>query len=346
MEDFRNESVLVTGVGGITGQGILQCLLKIKSRPKIIATDISKTAAGLFWADEAFVLPHSSAMKTYLEKIRFLCKKHNVSVVFPGSDGESRILTYNADWKSNKNILLAASNKNVWNITGNKLNTYVMAKKLNVLTPVTKPFSILNFNQIAEDHGLPVVLKPRAGSGSRGIYYIRKSADIPEGINLDEYLLQEFVGNESSEYTVGAFFAKESSNNRLSSLVALQRTLLHGNTSYGEIISPQSFEEDITKIANYLALTGYCNFQFISKKERNYLIEINARFSSSISISQKAGCNFVELYLLDNLKNKLKPIFRSKPGKTVIRYMNDYVVETSKVKVVTNLGSVIESTTL
>lgn len=337
MEDFTNKSVLVTGAGGITGQGILQCLLKINLRPKIIATDVSKTAAGLFWADSSFVLPHSSEQHKYLEAIKFLCQKYNISAVFPGSDGEARLLSYTDKWKSQDSVLLASAGNNIWNTTGDKLNTYLMAKKLNVTAPMTMRFSPAMFKQIAETCGAPVVLKPRKGSGNRGIYYIDKIEDIPKELKLDDYLVQEFLGAECLEYTVGCYFSKNGSDKTPNALVALRRKLLNGNTSFGEIISPQVFEEDIIKMAEYLDLTGYCNFQFIFNKDRNYFIEMNTRFSSSVSISQKANCNFVERYLLDNLKNKLKSKFRSKPGKTIIRYMKDYVIKTNEIEIASDL---------
>ena len=319
--DFRHLTVLVTGAGGVTGQGILQSLHAIKNRPRIIATDISSRAAGFFWADQSFVLPYSSQRKKYLDRIKEICRKYKVKVVFPGSDKEARLLAENS--KQIKKVILATSSQKIWKVTGDKLLTNRLCKKLKIPTPKTYRLSLTNIQKLTKKTGYPFTIKQRSGSGSRGLKVVYEPASAKKLLseaNPRDYLLQEYLPPDQNEYTVGTYFDYHLRNYQNIVMIAYKRQLYHGNTIAAETVSPKIFKPSILALGKYLKLTGYINFQFIMKDKTPYLTDINARFSSSTSISLHLGYNWVETYLL-NILYKVKPkkaLYT--PGIVIVRY--------------------------
>ncbi len=327
---------LVTGVGGVTGQGILQCLLRLKPKPFIVGTDISPRATGLFWTDAGFVLPPCYKLTRYLATIRNLCDRFDIDVVFPGSDREARVLT-NQAWFDRRRILVATARKDVWNITGDKLMISKLALSLGIASPATLPYSKKAVELISSEFGFPIVVKPRKSSGSRGIIYVDGNSRTPDQ-TLKGYVAQPYLPNDGNEYTVGTYIRHNNVGSAPVALVAMRRWLSNGNTATAEIVTPALFEEAIGKISHRLSLSGYCNFQFIVYKGQPNLIDINARFSSSVSIGLHIGCNFVDYYLRDNFGRNPVPSFRSSEGKTVVRYFADCLLDSKKLEEVKQVG--------
>jgi carbamoyl-phosphate synthase large subunit len=324
--NLRHITVLVTGVGGPTGQGVLQSLHAIKNRPKIIASDISTAAAGYFWGDKSFVISHSSREENYLKCIKRICNKHKVRVIFPGSDGEARILANNSS-KLN-NINLATSSKIIWNSTGDKLLISRLCSKLKVSSPRTHPLSIPNAKKLLKKTCLPVTIKQRIGSGSRGIEIISNFKDIVKIVkkNKSNYIVQEYLPVENNEYTVGTYFDLFSNDHSNPIMIAYKRVLYHGNTISAETVNAKPFKKSIQKIGKYLKIKGYTNFQFIMKNNTPLLTDINSRFSSSTSMSLILGFNWIETYL-SNLLYKVKPRgIDYKQGVVIVRYFKDIVL--------------------
>lgn len=321
-KDFRNVTVLVTGASGPTGQGILQSLQSIKNRPKIIATDISPIAAGFYWSDKSYTLPHSSQKENYLSAIMRICHKEKVKIVFPGSDGEARVLTNNSS--RFKDVILATSNKSIWEITGDKLFVSNLCMSLNIPTPLTYTASLSNLNKLVLKTGFPVILKQRMGSGSRGISILtnqKKAVEVIKNCSPRRHIIQEYLSIEDNEHTIGVYFYSKKAL-----LIAYKRSLFHGNTISAVTIDSKPFSKTINKIGRYLKMRGYINFQFITKNKIAYLTDINSRFSSSTSMALQLNLNWIEIYLNDIIYNKRIKYNNYKFGITIVRYMADIVL--------------------
>ncbi len=335
--DYSTLSVLVTGAGGLTGQGIIHSLRAMDSYPKILATDTSLVAAGFYWADKSFILPHSSQKSLYLKSIAEKCKRDNVSVVFPGSDAEARLLS-----KENPDpdlITIATSSEKVWDITGDKLKLSDLCTELEILHPATYSCTTENAERLIKKSGFPIVIKQRVGSGSRGMSIIRDREDLENILvgNMDDvYIVQEYLPIEDSEYTVGAYFDVKTEEKKPVS-IAYRRTLYNGNTSTAITSKSQAFVNSIKKLATNLGITGYANFQFIMKNGEPHLIDLNARFSSSTSMSLSLGYNWVKTYL-DNLIFNVTPEDISYDmGIVIVRYFADLILPYEKISKINEL---------
>src|SRR5262245_45104303 len=83
--DTSTCTVLLTGVGGIVGQGILKCLAD--SPYRTIGIDASALAAGLYASDRGFLVPRVED-PSYFDFLLDLCKREKVRYIFAGLDLE------------------------------------------------------------------------------------------------------------------------------------------------------------------------------------------------------------------------------------------------------------------
>jgi len=330
-------NVLVTGAGTQTGQCVLRCLRDDKS-VRLIATDISHRATGLFWAALPYVSPHWQDQDRYMATIREICTEHNVQVLFPGTDPEARILTFNNHWRPTHHVQLACSSPEVWNITGDKLATVSMAHKLGVAAPHSMPYTPESVAAIANKWGWPVVIKPRCSYGSRGIYYSYSELNLPEVTQPADYICQRYLDPTDNEYTVGAYFGAQGYSHAPDIMLAMRRTLYKGTTNSAEFIDATDFEPSVAAFGKDLDLRGYCNFQFISESSIPHLIEINARFSSSVSVGLAVECNFPLTYINDYVYGQSPQKMMSKPGLVVLRYYDDFVISRQDLERVVERG--------
>ena len=295
--------------------------------PIIIGTDISSSAAGLSMVDHPYVLPHSGERNLYLDSLEKLCTKYAPTLVIPGSDGEARVLVGEKPRYLDMGISIVAQSANVWKVTGDKLMLFKYCVQAGIAAPYTLPASPDNMESILRNYG-QAVLKPREGSGSRSTFIVSRESNFPLSAD-NSFVVQEYVGPDSDEYTVGAYFVHHGGASRLQVLIAMKRRLERGNTISADIVQSAPFESVVTKLGELLAMEGYCNFQFIDKSGERLLIDVNARMSSSISIARAVGINYLDIALAERLKGRLPPFFRSIPGVSVVRYLEDFVYLTS-----------------
>jgi len=337
VHDYSDLSVLVTGAGGLTGQGIIRSLRAIESSPRIIATDTSLVAAGFYWADKSFMLPHSSQQDLYLASMAEKSKRNDVKVIFPGSDMEARLLSAK---NPDPNIIsIAASSEKVWDVTGDKLKLSELCMRLEIPHPITYNLTTDNVEKMIKQYGFPIVIKQRVGSGSRGMTVVRSREDLSDIAfeNLrDTFMVQEYLPIEDSEYTVGTYFDIHSEEKNPIT-IAYRRTLYNGNTSTAITHNPKIFANTIKQLATNLGIVGYANFQFVMKDGEPHLIDLNARFSSSTSMSLSLGYNWVETYLNNLLFNEKPTDFSYDMGIVIVRYFADLILPSEKISKINEL---------
>jgi hypothetical protein len=103
-DSVEKESVLVTAAGGIIGEGIIKSLrLANKKRQgsaaaayKILAADSDARAAGLYRADEGFLVPKASA-PDYIEGLVKVARNAGARGIFVGADEELAVVGSAAD---------------------------------------------------------------------------------------------------------------------------------------------------------------------------------------------------------------------------------------------------------
>jgi len=172
--------------------------------------------------------------------------------------------------------------------------------------------------------GLPCLAKPRRSTASKGITIIHSREDFYYWKNkLDkDFMVQEIVGDDEHEYTVGVFGLGDGSFSQ--SITFSRKLSREGSTVKAQTVDIPELDEEVKKLTALFKPVGPTNFQFRRHKRDYLLLEVNPRFSSSLSLRTAFGFNEPEMcieYFVENSKPNPAVIRQG----TAVRYIEDIV---------------------
>jgi carbamoyl-phosphate synthase large subunit len=308
--------VMVTGIGGGgNGEQILKALKMASTPYVIVGGDMNPLSKGLSEVDYPYILPPASS-PDYITALLRVCKKHGVQALFHGSEPELKVFNTYREVIENEGIFLPINPSNVIELCMDKYKTYQWLKDNGF--PVPKTIMISSEKELDEVNLWPCVLKPYVGGGGSNNLFIAQNR--MELLNIGKYLLdnlgpfivQEYVGNTESEYTVGVL--SDMHGNLLNS-IAVNRMILSGLSSrikvknktgldqYGEYLAISSGVSQgkigkfplVTKTCEEIAMKmgsrGPINVQCRVYGGKVFVFEINPRFSGTTSLRAMVGYN-------------------------------------------------------
>jgi carbamoyl-phosphate synthase large subunit len=319
--------VLVTGAGALLGQGIIRALRKSSLNPVIATADPNPLSAGLFWTDEAYILPLASD-PAYLERLGEILHRAHPDIVVPGTDVELPILAANRDRLEKEfgtNVLV--SSPTVVAIADDKFLTAEFLRDAGFSPPASAlPEDAAAIESLIAAVGFPLVVKPRIGARSVGVSLVRNHTELQETIaGRAGLVVQECVGEESREYTssVLVFDGKPRAS------IVMRRDLRDGNT-YRAFSGPYpQLNRQVKAFGAALQPYGPANFQFrLDDSGVARVFEINGRFSGATPLRALVGFNEVEMCIRHILYDEpiAEPVVREA---TILRHWSETLVEPS-----------------
>ena len=85
---MKKLKIAVTGTGGNIGYGIMRALRMSSLEITVVAFDADPLAAGLYRADESYLLPWIDNEKECFEAVKEICQQAKIDALLVGSDGE------------------------------------------------------------------------------------------------------------------------------------------------------------------------------------------------------------------------------------------------------------------
>ncbi len=316
----NNKKILVSGASGIVGYGILKSL-RIYNNYKLIGTTIYKQSPANCFAD-IFELAPKTSDENYIDWLIDIIKKYSIDIIIPGIEADMYAWNNNRSVIEKTGVKILLNNSDLINLCEDKFLFYQTIKntKYAILSELKNDFEYLSHNL-----GLPFLIKPRKGFGSKDIYKINNAEEynIYKSFIGTTHLAQQIIGTDEEEYTVSAFFDNDSN---LLYFHQLKRKLSKdGYTEIAETVELDNISNILNDLAAILKPIGPTNFQFRKDNNQLKLLEVNPRISSSTSIRAKFNYNESKIavdYYLEGIKPK---VLELKFGK-VIRYIEDYVI--------------------
>ena len=196
----------ITAVGSGVGQNVLTCLresqLAREGRiSRLIGFEASAWAKAVYECDEAYYLPMAGE-PGYAEALLGYCRDLGVEVLIPGSDPELLPLAELRPELERLGCQVVVSSPECVRLCRDKLALYQRMGPLDI--PVVETWELSEARQQAEALTYPVIVKPRAGSGSVGIQVVA-SADALANLDLEgdwivqPYLIPAAWGERASE---------------------------------------------------------------------------------------------------------------------------------------------------
>jgi carbamoyl-phosphate synthase large subunit len=333
-EDLRIERTLVTASGSVVGQGIIKCLKLANANTAqfhygIVATDASPLAAGLYRGEAGVIVPRADD-PDYIDSMVAACKKHDAAAIFPGSDEELLPLA-----KARRRIEKESGAKVIVNSTevietcSDKWSSYIFLMERGVPVPRSAvPETAEAFCAVA---GFPVVVKPRGGHGSMGLEVARSMDEVEHAearIREEgwEPMLQEYVGDDSHEYTTGITMGGD--GKRVLSSISMRRTLKGGQTYKAFIDDYADVRKAAEGVALRLGARGPINVQSRTVDEVQKVFDVNPRFSASCPMRAVAGVNEPDLLFRDMVLGE-EVMVKDYQRLVSMRYWDEVYVRTS-----------------
>jgi carbamoyl-phosphate synthase large subunit len=276
--------ILIGCNGGLTGIYLAKNLSEIEDI-ELIGADTEETTCGRFFVDQQVILPKTSD-KSFVERLIHILNSFNIDYYFPTHSSETRTVSRNEEYiRNNTSARFLISPFCTYNDLDDKDIGNESLRKAGIPVP----------NLILEDNPeLPVFMKKRNGSGSRGAGLVNNKELLDAYKYTGEYVFFEYI--EGEEFTCDCLFDDKGS---LISATSRKRVkIIGGAVSVTESADTGIVLPYIEKIASIWKLCGCVNFQYIIKDERPYFTDVNLRFpSGGLPLTVSMGIDIPKLII-------------------------------------------------
>jgi carbamoyl-phosphate synthase large subunit len=339
-----NANVLVTAAGSVVGEGILKCLRLASSKKdapvkyRIVATDASPLAAGLYRGDKGILVPLADAAD-YIDSMIKVARKEGAKAIFVGSDEELGPMTRSRrQIEEETGAAVIVNPPEVLFAARDKWETFVALRKLGL--PHAKSALPEGMDSFIRENAFPLVVKPREGHGSIGFHVVRDREGAQDAISFIQQLgwhplLQEFLGDGDQEFTTGVIV--DARGKGVISSIAMRRTLKGGQTYKAFVDDFNDVRRSAEEVAVKLGCRGPLNVQARMVGDQLKVFELNPRISASSPIRAVAGVNEPDiLYRNAVLGEKMRVSSYEKIA--CFRYWNEVYVDLETVEGMAKAG--------
>ena len=316
------KTILVSGASGIVGYGILKSLRRYDPSLCLIGTTIYDDSIASVFCNIFEKAPQTDD-PIYFDWLCKIIKKHNVDMIIPGIEADVTAWNEKRALLESTGVIVLLNKPELIELCADK---WIFYEKL---TSFDSKFAIPtrlkgSFEELKNDFGIPFLLKPRCGFGSKGIVKVENEEIFLQHIrNFGAKLMaQPIVGSDEEEFTASAFFDK---NSCFLAYMTLKRKLSKdGFTEKAQVVNMEGMTDAIKELAKIFKPVGPTNFQFRLDDGQLKLLEINPRISSATSIRAAFGYNESAMsveYFLNN-KEIIQP--EIKKG-SAIRYIEEHI---------------------
>lgn len=308
------QTVLIPGAGGAAGVGAMRSLRHAGFEGRLVATDADETAAGLYIADEGFVVPRADD-DDFLPTARAVIEQAGVDVILPTTGYDLPRYAEIREELADDGVTAVVSSPEAIDTCTDKLAFHdALADDYPFPRTATDPDELDTY---------PCFVKPVAGKGSRHVARCETPEDARQAMDTGEpMLVQEYLPGE--EYTVDVLSDMDGEP-----LVALPRVRMEtkGGISFkGRTVLDDEIRSICRGIARDLGLVGPSCMQLKRDAEGTpRLVEVNPRLGGGTVIATHAGVNLPALTLRLAAGENVSP---PEPTEIVVsRFWDELVVQ-------------------
>ncbi len=273
--------VLVTGAGGPAGVCVIKSL---RTRYRVVATDVDPLASGLYLADDAY-LTRSAEDPKYVSELLRLAKRTRARVLLPTVQEELGLIARNRERFERAGIIPIVSDERSIVIASDKLRTYRRFRD--------RPYGPRTFS--ARRVTFPAVVKPTRSRGGRGFALCRNRIELKGALSENRRLFGRSVIMEYLPGTEYSVYGLSGPDGRPRVIVPLQRIQAAAESKKAQVVHDVAIERVVREIVSELRLRGPWNVQVMKSGSRVTLIEVNPRFAGTTSLVIASGIDLPHL---------------------------------------------------
>lgn len=279
--------VLVTGSGGPSGISILRAMA---GEPvELLAADIDPYAAGLYLVppERRAILPRGDD-PAFATTLLALCGRLHVDVVVPTVDSELLPLALRRDEYAAAGVALVVAAAETLRVCLDKWALDARCRD-GVRVPRTR---LADAGLDPATVELPVIVKPRSGSGSRGIRLVERRDELVALPRDGTLLVQELL--PGAEYSLDVLARADG---HVAGVVPRERLKVDSGIAVtGRTLHDERLEGFARTVAERIGLTTVANVQVkLDTTGAPALLEVNPRFPGTMPLTIAAGIDMPRL---------------------------------------------------
>lgn len=243
--------------------------------------------------------------KEYIPFLLDFCKKKQIEVIISLFDVDLLILAQNKEVFRENGINVIVSDEEVIRICNDKWATYKFCIKNDIQVPKTyQKISEVKQAITGGELAFPVIVKPRWGMGSIGIFQADNAEELVVFVNkckaaiANSYLKYETAVDVENSVIIqeklnGIEFGMDVINDLqgqfCSSVVRKKYAMRAGETDCAVVVRDERISLFAQKLGMLLGHIGNLDVDIFVQEEKVYLLEMNARFGGGYPFSHLAG---------------------------------------------------------
>lgn len=313
--------VLVTGAGGPAAIAVMRSLSADPS-VHLIAADMDPWAAGLYLVADRTLIP-AGAAPGFADAVLARCREMAVDAVIPTVDAELRPLALARPAFAAAGIGLMLAHDDALRVILDKL---ALARHCasTVRVPRTELFDAsLDTSRWSP----PVIIKPRAGSGSRDITLVKTPGQLAALPRSDDLLIQEYLPGD--EYSIDVLADRP--GHVVAAVPRLRARVDSGISVAGRTTRDSELERFGAAVAQATGLSFVANVQ--AKRDqsgRPALLEVNPRPPGSLALTIASGVDMPR-HALDALRGRPVPARLEFREVAMVRFLDERVIELAEI---------------
>lgn len=313
--------VLVTGAGGPAAIAAMKSL-RAEEPVQLIAADMDPWAAGLYLTPERTLVPAGAAPE-FTAVLLDRCRALGVDVVLPTVDAELLPLARAREEFAAAGVSLLLAPAAALDIILDKLTLaehcagVVRVPRTELFGPSLDPAGWT----------YPAVVKPRRGSGSRGVVIVDSAAELAALDRSSRLIVQEFLPGE--EYSVDVL--ADAVGHVIASVPRLRARVDSGVSVGGLTVHDAEVEWFGRAVAEATGVTYVANVQCRRTAEGiPALLEVNPRMPGTLGLTIASGVDMPRLALAALLGRPV-PASVDFCERAVVRFLDERILDPAEI---------------
>lgn len=345
--------LLITSVGSLLGQNILDSIESRRSLINVVGIDSSANNHRNYRCDTVYLVPLTDSVD-FLSSFTKIIEKEKPDFILPGRDGDSIVLSdLKSSYPDKFSRIIPLGSSVIPRILLDKYKTHLFSQKNNLAFADTLLFkdNRIELNEFVSKYGFPLVVKPSNGFGSHGVYFVLDEEQLNEIVKEEEVLFQEYLGNPEDIFKYKDVFKKGiplffqipeekqyaaqtiiSPDGTVGEVFITINTMVLGRAEFIKQIRNKEIEELVYEFSREFYKNGwYGSINFQLKPDRNgkwKVFELNSRLTGTSSGRALLGYDefgiladiFIPEFNIPNL-TKLQKVKGS-----VVKYLYDSLI--------------------
>jgi carbamoyl-phosphate synthase large subunit len=302
--------LLITSVGSLLGQNILDSIESRRYAIDVIGIDASADNPRNYRCDTVYLVSKTDS-ETFSEEFARIIEKENPDFILPGRDGDNIFLS---DLKSKypegfKNKIPFGTSF-IPHVMIDKYQTHLFCKDKQLPFADSllyrKENGSLGLESFIDKHKFPLLVKPRNGFGSHGVFFVFSLEQMLELAKDGEILIQEYLGQpedisiykdlfkkgiplffqvpETEQYAAQTIISPDGT---VGDIFFTKNTMVHGRAEYTKQIHNDKVDQLVNQFSRAFYENGWygpVNFQLKPDRKGNWKVfELNSRLTGTSS---------------------------------------------------------------